>query len=132
MKKRAFKVCKTIGLLMLIGTAYAWIYQKAGVGIPCLFRQVTKLYCPGCGMTHMCINLLQFKFRDAFISQPIIFCLLPIGGIMAIRWGIRYTKNGTKDFTKGEERLLIVILIALIVFCILRNIKDVLGVQFFL
>ena len=132
MRKRAFKVCQAIGFLMLVGMSYAWIYQKTGVGIPCLFRQVTKLYCPGCGVTHMCMNLLQFKFRDALLSQPVIFCLMPVGGMMAIRWGIRYIKDGTKHFTKGEERLLIVILIALIGFCIFRNIRDVLGNHIFL
>lgn len=131
MRKRTFKVCKTIGLLVLIGMAYAWIYQKTRVGIPCLFRKLTELYCPGCGMTHMCMNLLQFKFRDALLSQPVIFCLMPAGGMMAIRWGIRYIKDGTKHFTKGEERLLIVILIALVGFCIFRNIRDVLGNHIF-
>ena len=123
MKKRLFEICRIISVLFILGIAYAFVCQKTGIGIPCLFRKVTKLYCPGCGITHMCMDLLQFKFKEAFISQPAVFCLMPVGAIIAIRWGIRYVRDATKDFTKGEESVLIVILVILIGFCIFRNIR---------
>ena len=115
--------------MVILGMAYATAYQMSGVGIPCLFRKVTKLYCPGCGITHMCMYLLQFKFKEAFISQPAVFCLMPVGAIIAIRWGIRYVRDATKDFTKGEESVLIVILVVLIGLCIFRNIRYLLGID---
>lgn len=47
--------------------------------IPCLWKTLFKIECPGCGLTTACINLLECNIVGAFNSNPLIFIVLPIG-----------------------------------------------------
>lgn len=54
--------------------------------IPCLFRVVFNLACPGCGMTRAYVSLLRFEIRQAFEynamfwSAPILLLLYLFDG----------------------------------------------------
>lgn len=68
-----------IGLLILIfGLAYAAFCAWTGWGIPCLFRLVTGLQCPGCGVSRMLLALLRLDFPAAFQANPVLLCMLPL------------------------------------------------------
>ena len=45
--------------------------------IPCLFKKVFKIPCPGCGMTRAYISLLHLDFKKAFEYNP-MFWSVPI------------------------------------------------------
>lgn len=47
--------------------------------IPCLWKTLFNIECPGCGLTTACINLLECDIVGAFNSNPLIFIILPIG-----------------------------------------------------
>ncbi|MBE6022293.1 MAG: DUF2752 domain-containing protein [Cellulosilyticum sp.] len=123
MRQRAIHVgCWVLGGLIL-GFLYGIWCEITNLSIPCLFYKITGKYCPGCGITRMCLNLLKGDLKAAFYSHPAIFLLLPIGGVIAIRWNTRYIQQGTCQLTKWEERSLYVVLIILVVFGFLRNLK---------
>lgn len=57
-------------LLMLLAAiclcAVFFLLAKLGIGIPCLFYQVTGLKCPGCGNSRAAMALLRLDFAAAF------------------------------------------------------------------
>ncbi|MEC9032268.1 MAG: DUF2752 domain-containing protein [Planctomycetota bacterium] len=46
--------------------------------IPCPFRLVTDLECPGCGMTRSCLSLVQGDFESAWHLNPFSFFLVAL------------------------------------------------------
>lgn len=50
----------------------------ADVGIPCLFTLLFGVHCYGCGMTHAFIDIIQFKFHEAWEANPLSFVVLPL------------------------------------------------------
>ena len=129
MRKRCSLVCYVLIVVVLLGILYGKWCEMTHLGIPCLFHTVTGKYCPGCGITRMCLNLLRFKFKAAFRSNIAIFLMLPIGGIIAFRWTISYIMYGKKQFTKWEERIFIVMVVILVIFGILRNLNGFEGLR---
>ncbi|MEE2738038.1 MAG: DUF2752 domain-containing protein [Planctomycetota bacterium] len=77
--------------------------------IPCLFRTLTGLVCPGCGMTHACLAFARGDFLSAWQDHP--FCFLLIG--LAVLWA---TAPGFSDRIwlrlSGVLRLLLVLLLS--------------------
>lgn len=60
------------------GILYALFVIQTGVGIPCMFKKITGLYCPGCGITRMMTSILQLRLYEAFRSNIFIFCVWPL------------------------------------------------------
>ncbi len=77
MKQRVIKVIKITLLLMFVFISYCFINKKTGIYIPCIFYKITGYRCPGCGITHMLFNLLNFKIADAFSDNYLAFIYLP-------------------------------------------------------
>ncbi len=44
--------------------------------IPCLFRSVTNIPCPGCGMTRACLALTHGHFTEAWRYHPFSFLVV--------------------------------------------------------
>ena len=66
-----------VGLAAFILVGYYGFVRYTGTGIPCLFRFVFHLKCPGCGITHMLLALGKGDLSGAFHSHPVIFCFGP-------------------------------------------------------
>ncbi|MFB9754133.1 DUF2752 domain-containing protein [Paenibacillus hodogayensis] len=67
------------------GLLYLKVWLPATqLGIPCLFHEITGLYCPGCGITRAAASLLQFRLDQAFQYNPLLFLLPPLYLIYAI------------------------------------------------
>lgn len=77
MKKRINNVLKANLILLLILVGYCFINKYTGFYIPCLFNEITGYKCPGCGITHLVFDLLNFKIVDAFYENPLVFIYLP-------------------------------------------------------
>ncbi len=107
----------------LLGICYGMLVRRIGFGIPCVFRLVTGLKCPGCGVTHMALCLMRGDLSGAFYENPVVLILLPIGLILAIRLTYRYLRTGSKRLTRWENRMVIGMIVLLIGFGIARNLK---------
>ena len=122
MRKRIKRVIIISTSLLAVGCAYAVFFGKTGIGIPCVFRKVTGLLCPGCGTTRMLVSLLRFDFAAAWDYNPVVMCMLPVGAVLfgvALR---RYILTGSKRISKWETYTEYVMLIVLVVFGVVRNI----------
>ena len=83
-KNRRNEVIKGILILLGIGMLYALFSTITGLRIPCVVYALTGLYCPGCGVTRMCLSLLRFDFRTAFSCNQLLILSLPCLGGMVI------------------------------------------------
>ena len=121
MKQRILRLIKVGGLLLLVGISYACFYQITGIGIPCIFYKMTGFLCPGCGVTRMCISLLQFQFKEAFGYHPVLFCLIPIYVPIGIFQIYHYLRYGYYDRKKWLTIWYYITIVILIGFTMIRN-----------
>lgn len=122
MKERLLQtIFYTIGAI-ICGIAYIGWCSISTLRIPCLFYELTDLYCPGCGVTRMCLALVKLDFRMAFYNNRALFICIPFGLILGVKFMIQYIKVGYIKLSLKQTRLLWVIIAFLIMFGVLRNI----------
>ena len=88
---------------------------------PCQFRVWTGLLCPGCGTLRATHYLLNGQFDAAFRCQPLLISLLPIIALLAGKVCYEYLRKTTIKLP-FEMQLYWLILIAVLLFFVLRNI----------
>lgn len=121
-KKRAKRLLREIGWILVMGTAYAIWFSFTGIGIPCPIRAVTGYRCPGCGITHCAVNLLHGRVREAFEANQFVFILAPFGLIYGIWRAVRYIRVGSEEISIPETIVFAILLILAIAFAFYRNI----------
>ena len=109
--------------LLTAGICYGAVVSKIGFGIPCLFRLITGLQCPGCGITHTALCLMHGDLSGAFHANAMVLTLLPVGGILAAKITLRYLKTGNRRLTRWENRTVIGMIVLLIGFGVVRNLE---------
>ena len=72
---------KKEGLFILFGGLFlillVILMNSFDIKLFCIFNHLTGLLCPGCGTTRMLKSLFRLKIKDAFMFNPLVFCLLP-------------------------------------------------------
>lgn len=120
-KARLKKLLMNIFLLGMAGLLYGIFVSYTGLAIPCLFRKVTGLLCPGCGVTGMCVALLHLNWKGAFFCHPVLFVLLlPLTAVF-ICGAAGYVQNGRFRFARWQNLILYVSVAALVIFGVVRN-----------
>ena len=120
-KARLKKMLLYMMLLGMAGLLYGIFVSYTGLAIPCLFRKVTGLLCPGCGVTGMCVALLHLDWRGAFSCHPVLFVLLlPLTAVF-ICGAAGYVQNGRFRFARWQNLILYVSVAALVIFGVVRN-----------
>ncbi len=109
------------GLLLAAGLAYALWVRATGLALPCPFRAVTGLLCPGCGVTRLCLALLRGDWAGAWRANPALLPMLPILAALAVRLSVRYVREGSAVLTRRENALVWVLAALLAAWGILRN-----------
>lgn len=54
----------------------------------CLFRRLTGIPCPGCGMTRAFAHLAKGEWAAAWTNHPLSFFLAPQIGLAWLAWGL--------------------------------------------
>lgn len=106
---------RTLALVLAAGAAYAVLAARFG-GLPCPFRLVTGLQCPGCGVTTLLLCLLRADWQGAWATNPFLLATLPL--LAAILWRFWW-----RDARPGRlwQALAAGYIAALILWGILRN-----------
>lgn len=110
----------SILILFLVLVIYHLLSHLFNFRIPCIFYEITGLYCPGCGVTRMFFSIINLDFYQAFRYNPLVFIILTlyiIYLIIKIIAKLLFKKN-----LKIPQVILNIIIILLILYGILRNI----------
>lgn len=121
-KSRIKRVAFTAALFLLIGLLYALFVHITGFGIPCIFRLVTRLKCPGCGMTTAAMCLLRFDFAGALSANAFLILIVIFVGWVLFYSVRRYIIKGSFRLDSGSDILNIGFLVLLLVWAVVRNI----------
>lgn len=115
---------KTRVLILFLGilSTYYIVVRYTDFGIPCLFYTVFHLKCPGCGITHMLMALVEGRWKEAFDSNPYLFISFPYLIYLCIVQLFHWLTEKNKKMGKIQNQILLVYLFGLIVFGIVRNI----------
>ena len=103
---------------------YILLIKYTEFSIPCIVHKLTGFYCPGCGITRMFLYLFELDFKSAFLSNQLVFILLPllfIYFVLEIRYIITNKQNVMND--KKFNIVWLFLVIITIIYGILRNLK---------
>lgn len=103
-----------IFLFLIALIIYFLINLKWHIYIPCIFHELTGLYCPGCGITRMFFALLKLDFINAFHYNPLVFIML-LGYIF-------YKVISLRTPVKLPKYFSLILLVIVVLFGVLRNI----------
>ena len=120
-KKRLKSTLIKYGVIFGIALAYLIFVLCSGIGIPCIFHAITKLECPGCGVTRMILSLVKFDFVSAFHYNPFLFITGPFLIAYLVACEVKFVKQGNKKMGKWEIFIYVELILALL-YGILRNI----------
>lgn len=73
----------------------------------------------------MCFHLAHMEFYEAFSSNCVVFCLLPIALSVGIFHTYRFVRCGEKKLNKAEQIGIWIVAGMLIVFGVVRNLYPV-------
>ena len=89
--------------------------------IPCPFRTILHVWCPGCGITRMIISLFKLDFVTAFKYNQLLFILTPIGLVLYINYIYSEIKGKKSWYEKIDIKFFYAIIVLLLIFGVLRN-----------
>lgn len=122
---RVKKIAKPTAIVLAIGFTYILIHELTGFSLGCPIYKVFGVYCPGCGVGRMTFHLLHFEISEAFSSNCVVFCLLPIALLELVFHGCRYIRYGDGSFYKAERIGLWVVIGILVTFSVVRNLYPI-------
>lgn len=109
---------KVIIAVLAAGIIYALIVRYTHLGIPCFFQSITGFKCPGCGITHIFMRLMEFDFSGAFRANAFLFITIPVLFVLLFT----SKRCSGKTFVKW---LSVIYLILLVVWGVVRNILQI-------
>ena len=108
--------------LLLAGLAYAALVRTTGAALPCPFHALTGLECPGCGVTRMCLALLELDPGAAWRANQGLFVLLPFLAVLAARLCAGYVRTGRRRPGRGERAAAWAMVVWLLGWGVVRNV----------
>ena len=94
--------------IRLSGQAFETVYF-----LPCIFKGVTGIPCPGCGMTRACLAILQGEFSTAWRYHPVSFLLIGLSILIVFQPEYAQETWGAISLIKQEIIVSILILLCL-------------------
>lgn len=120
-KKRLFRVLIWAGAVLLAALAYLCAIRLFGRGFYCPVWLATGLYCPGCGVSRMCLRLLRLDLAGAFRANALLLMALPALVGLCLAHVVRYVKTGPGGTPRWEERSWLALAGLFLVYGALRN-----------
>lgn len=77
------KQIKKYYILIIVGILYLLFFK---LFLPhrsnCIFKNITGLPCPGCGLTRSFLSLFKFDIKSAFYYHPLFWLIIIIGFVV--------------------------------------------------
>ena len=108
--------------LLVICTSYLLLGVFFGFYIPCPFRLLTGLKCPGCGLSHAAVCLARLDFEGAFHENALFAPIFLFMIYEAFRYFIPLMNNKDPHTDKISMRIEIIFLVVLLIWWVVRNV----------
>lgn len=122
MKKQRFvRIITYTSCILIAGLLYGIFVSYTGIAIPCPIYTTTGFQCPGCGATRMCLALMRFDFRKAFLFNPVLFLLIVPLGAVFLGSAVTYVQDGSKKLKRWQHIILYSSIVLLLGHGVVRN-----------
>lgn len=121
MKNIKNKIINLVIIVTLVLGIYFYLFNKYGIGIPCVFHVLTGYYCPGCGMTRAILSIIKLDFYQAIRYNALSPMLLALGILYLINFIQNSFFKKKKELVINKQIILCFLIITLI-YGVLRNI----------
>ena len=110
-------------IISFIAYGVYFLNKVYGIGFICVSRELTGLYCSGCGMTRAVLSLLKLDFYQAFRYNAFSVILIPILFFYFYGEVYAYCLN-EKNFIAQKIPMMfwVVIIVLMLIYGVLRNI----------
>lgn len=122
MKKRFFKVISMLAAILAAGIVYYFISDF--ITLKCPLHFFTGIYCPGCGVTRMFVNMFHREIYKAFRSNCAVFLCLPFLAVFFLIRAYGYIKTGVPTYNTPMKIMATAMAALLLIFGLLRNIPQ--------
>lgn len=112
-----------LGLAVAFCVIYLIFGDMLGVYVPCIFRKITHLYCPGCGITRMLAAILTGDFYQALRYNPLICILLPLVIVYLVDYLINQARGQKSLLVRTPNWVWILMIVVLVIYGIMRNLS---------
>lgn len=120
-KHRLLRVLAWAGAVGLAAGVYVLLIRRFGRGLYCPIWSLTGLYCPGCGVSRMCLRLLRLDLAGALRANGLLLVTTPLlGGLLLARLA-RYVSRGRRDTPRWEEWSWRSLAVVFVLYGLLRN-----------
>lgn len=110
-----------LGLAVAFCVIYLIFGDMFGVYVHCIFRKITHLYCPGCGITRMLAAILTGDFYQALRYNPLICILLPLVIVYLVDYLINQARGQKSLLVRTPNWVWILMIVVLVIYGIMRN-----------
>ncbi len=116
------KIIKLLLLFVLL-IVYLLVGNYFHIYLACPIKKFTGLYCPGCGVTRMLLNILKGNFYQAFRYNVLVFISLPFFFFYYLYHLYCLSKNKTSKIQQLEPGIWYFLIVIFLIYGILRNIS---------
>lgn len=113
---------KPIIVLLMLGFAYLFFFQRFEIGIPCLVYKLTGYKCPGCGMTHALSEVWNGNYLGAWRYNALSITVLPIVCIYLLYRSVKEQLGNGDGFYIWEYIILTILFVVVLFYGYIRNI----------
>ena len=113
---------KYLVIICLFFIVYFIAIKVFNLYIPCIFHKITKLYCPGCGVTRMILSIMKGDFEQAFRYNQLLFVLSPVFLIYLGDYIYSFIKKKDSLIDRTPNTIWYVLIVILLIFGVIRNI----------
>ena len=121
-RQRLRRLSAGLALVLAAGLGYAGWVHLTHLAVPCPFHAVTGLWCPGCGVTRMCLALLRLDVAAAWQANAVLLVLLPLLGLLLAYRGVVYVRRGSGPTARWETLVWSALAVVLLLWGIVRNV----------
>lgn len=124
MKPQAKRLANVLVKLLVIAAAgiiYTNIIRSTGFWLPCIFRALTGLKCPGCGISHMCMALLVMDFKTAWTANPVLMAISPAIVYILAKQVVVWIVSGVQKMSQVDAVIVNALVVVLLLWGIIRN-----------
>lgn len=118
--KVALRIAIKIAIAILVGVIYYLLITYTPFSPKCYIRELTGLKCPGCGITHMFVDMFHLNFKQAFFDNAMVFIMWPF--ILAEIIYVLWLHEVKRDLPKWNSIVLYIYYGLLLGFMVVRNI----------